>query len=123
MSVGFNASGICIDHLKRKHPEATWVQATDKQFAETYHDKINVLMHLGLGDSDTEVASAIAVRKNCKPDYVILECEGRADGTVAHAKTAARWESLKAGLEGESYVIPTDMPRGGVRLLFVGRPA
>ncbi len=124
VSVGFDAYQGCIDFLRKKYPTAEWQCVSDDRFAETYNEKIDVFMHIGLGDSDTEVASSLKVRENCKPEIVILECCANDDGTVNNAKAGAseRWERLKAGLVGESFVIKTDLPKRSTRLLFVGRP-
>jgi len=123
VSVGFDAYQGCIDYLRRKHPAASWHCMSDEGFSQVYKDKIDVLMHIGLGDSDTEVASSLLVRENCKPEIVILECCANDDGTVNNAKAGSseRWEKLKHGLTGDSYVIKTDLPKRSTRLLFIGR--
>lgn len=123
VTIGFDAYQGCVDYLRLKHPAARWVCASDEDFAKQFHEKIDVLLHIGLGDSDTEVDTSLAVRRNCDPDLVILECCANDDGTVNDAKagSSARWEKLKAGLVGETHVIKTDMPKRSTRLLFVGR--
>lgn len=124
VSVGFDAYEGCIEYLKRMYPGAEWYAEDDDAFSKRYDKKIDVLLHIGLGDSDTEVESNLRVRKKCKPELVILECCANDDGTVNNAKagSAERWERLKEGLVGECIVYKTNMPKRPTRLLFVGRP-
>lgn len=124
VTVGFDAYEGCITYLKKQFPQARWYCMDDEKFADWFEDKIDVLLHLGLGDSDSEVNSCLKLRQRCKPELVVLECCANDDGTVNNAKPGAtrRWERLKSGLVGESIVYKTNMPKRPTRLLFVGRP-
>ncbi len=126
VTFGFDACEECIDYLKKVSKRALWTVESDSEFASRFDEKIDVLMHLGLGDSNTEVESHLEIRRKCRPYLVIIECCANADGTVNESKPGnrARWEKLKEGLvDLESHLIITDMKERAARLVCVGRSA
>lgn len=125
VTVGFDAYQGCIDYLSKEYPNARWVCASDEQFANTFDEPIDVLMHLGLGDSLTEIESHIKLRNKCKPNVVIIECAATDDGKVKETKPGQRhrWSQLKSGLVGKEHFYKTNMPDRSNRLVFVGENA
>lgn len=125
VTVGFDAYQGCIDYLSKEYPDARWLCQSDQQFAETFDEPIDVLMHLGLGDSLTEIESHIRLRNKCQPEVVIIECAATDDGEVKETKPGQRrrWGQLKAGLVGEEHFYKTNMPDRANRLVFVGKNA
>jgi 2-keto-myo-inositol isomerase len=124
VSIGFDAFPGCVDYLRKKYPKGDWHCDEDENFSHHFSHPIDVLLHLGLGDSETEVDSHLRLRDQCKPKLVVLECCANPDGSVNEAKLGAnqRWNRLKNGLVGESIVYHTDMPKRSTRLMFVGKP-
>lgn len=124
VDIGFDAFPGCIEYLKKVYPEARWMCMSDVEFAEQFDEPIDVLMHLGLGDSITEVDSHLITRNKCKPKIIIIECAATSDGKVDESKPGhrARWEKLKEGLEGEEHFYETNMKERCYRLIFIGKP-
>ena len=124
VSIGFDAYQGCITFLKKNYPNARWECATDDEFSENFNEQIDVLMHLGLGDSNSEVENHIKIREKSKPGIVILECCANADGTVNESKQGAqqRWQRLKSGLKGSEHLLRSTMSKRSHRLVFVGVP-
>jgi sugar phosphate isomerase/epimerase len=124
VSEGFDASTECIGYLKRKYPDKKWHISSDSDFSENYKKTIDVLLHIGLGDSDTEEKSHMTIRKNCKPKLVIIECASDKNNEVDESKEGnrARWERLKGGLEIiEEFNYKTNMAERSFRKMIIGK--
>jgi sugar phosphate isomerase/epimerase len=123
VSIGFDAFEGCIDYLKQNFPKSKWYCKSDVDFANWFSDELDVLMHLGLGDSNTEIDSHLKLREKCKPKIVIIEAAADRYGLVDESKKGNRenWERLKQGLKGETYLISTNMKERSYRILFVGK--
>jgi 2-keto-myo-inositol isomerase len=120
---GFDAFDGCIEYLKNKHPQAEWICCSDEEFVKNFKSKIDVLMHLGLGDSNTEIDGHFIIRKNCNPKIVIIECAANSDGTVNEAKSGSgcRWNLLKKDLKNiQTFFYETNMGERNYRLLLIG---
>jgi len=122
VTTGFDAFEGCIDYLKKTYPNKTWLCCSDEDFAGSFNDKIDVLLHLGIGDSDTEIESHLKIRENCNPKIIIIECCANKYGKVDNTKlgSSARWERLKKDLKGKETFFKTNMSDRSDRLLFVG---
>lgn len=122
VSVGFDAFEGCISYLKKHHPDKKWVCKTDEDFANSFKEKIDVLLHIGLGDSNTEIESNLKIRRNCNPKMVIIECCADKNGRPDESKPGAtqRWEMLKQGLKGREVAFKTNMSNRSDRLMFIG---
>lgn len=120
---GFDAFDGCINYLRLNYPQVKWYCQTDEEFSCSFKEKIDVLMHLGIGDSATELDGHMMIRKNCNPKIVVIECAANANGEVDESRVGnrERWEKLKSGLTGKEYFIKTDMQHRNLRLLFVGK--
>lgn len=123
VSVGCDAFQGCIDYLSKMYPDKKWICMPDKEFSETFEEPIDVLMHIGLGDSDTEIESHLRIRAKCKPELIVIECCANDKGQVDDSKpgSSARWEKLKQGLTGDTHLIKTNMTKRPNRLLFIGK--
>ena len=124
VSVGFDGFEGCIQYLKHEFPQANWTCQSDEDFSNNYREPIDVLMHIGLGDSDTEIESHLKIRSNCNPSLIIIECAADNDGKVDETKKGSRkrWEILKKGLRGGVEMLyETNMAERNKRLLFIGR--
>lgn len=125
VTYGFDAYGKCIEYLKSKYPTAHWYCESDQEFSKRFSQKIDVLLHIGLGDSDTEEESHFQLRKNCQPSLVVLECAANADGTVNESKMGnqKRWSRLIQDLDIiKIELIQTDMAERSYRLIMAGKP-
>lgn len=123
VTYGFDAYNGCIKYLKNKYPNANWFCQSDLEFSNNFKEKIDVLLHIGLGDSNTEEESHYKIRKNCKPKIIIIECAANPDGTVSESKIGnqKRWQRLSEGLKIiKIKLIKTNMSERSYRLLLVG---
>lgn len=123
VSYGFDAFEDCIKYLKNKFPNAEWTCCSDKQFSKNFNKKIDVLMHIGLGDSLTEVDSHLLIRKKCKPNIIIIECASDSSGNVDESKKGniERWNILAKDLKNiKSFSYTTNMEERKNRLILVG---
>jgi sugar phosphate isomerase/epimerase len=123
VTYGFDAFGGCIDYLKIKFPHAEWHHSSDRDFVAQFSKKIDVLLHIGLGDSDSEERSHYVVREKCKPKLVILECAANQDGSVNESKigNSARWDRMSSGLTNkQTFFVKTNMSERSYRLILVG---
>lgn len=124
VSEGFDASNECISYLKKKFREKNWHLASDKDFSLNYQHKIDVLLHIGLGDSNTEEESHYRIRKNCKPEIVIIECAADKDKQVDESRKGNRdrWERLKQELQIiEEFDYETNMDSRKFRKVIIGK--
>lgn len=124
VSEGFDASNECISYLKRKYPNKKWHNKSDQEFSNNFFNKIDVLLHIGLGDSNTEEDSHMLIRKNCKPELVIIECAADENKQINESKIGnrTRWENLKKGLKIiEEFDYETDMADRKYRKLIVAK--
>ena len=97
---------------------------SDDEFTKTFDEKIDVLLHIGLGDSNTEISNHLLLRKKCNPSLVVIECAANSDGTVSESKigNTKNWDLLKKDLiEKKEFFIKTDMNDRSFRLLIVGK--
>jgi len=123
ITYGFDAFEECIVYLKKKFPNAEWHHSSDEEFSNYFFKKIDVLLHIGLGDSDSEEKSHYVVREKCKPRVVILECAANQDGSVNESKVgnSARWDRMSSGLTNKrTFFIKTNMSERSHRLVLVG---
>jgi len=123
MKYGFDAYPGCIDYLSKTYPAAKWMCMSDEAFAQTFEEKIDVLLHIGIGDSDTEIDSHLLIREKCKPQLVVIECATNPDGTVSNTRptNSARWEMLRKNLNNvQQFHLHTDMADRSHRVLNIG---
>jgi hypothetical protein len=123
VNYGFDAFNECIDYLKKKFPNADWYHSSDEDFSVWFSKKIDVLLHIGLGDSDSEEKSHYIVREKCKPKMVILECAANQDGSVNESKigNSARWHRMSEDLTNkQTFFVKTNMSDRSYRLILVG---
>lgn len=82
-------------------------------------------MHIGLGDSNTELESHMKIRNKCNPKTIILECAANKEKLVDESKPGnrKRWQMLKEGLIGKEYFYETNMNERSYRLIFIGKIA
>lgn len=123
VTYGFDAFQGCIDYLKDKYKNKFWYCKSDLDFSNYFNEKIDVLLHIGLGDSITEINSHLAIRKKCKPELIIIEAAANDKNEVDESKIGNQknWEILKNGLIGETYILQTNMKERSKRILFVGK--
>lgn len=123
VSYGFDAYFDCIQYLRKNYPKAEWYCDSDESFSSYFDKKLDVLLHIGLGDSKTEYASHLLLRKNCRPHTVIIEAAADSSGQVDESKSGNRdaWEKLKKGLVGQTFLYETDMEHRSKRIVFVGK--
>lgn len=123
VTYGFDAFQGCIDYLKDKYKNKFWYCKSDLDFSNYFNEKIDVLLHIGLGDSITEINSHLAIRKKCKPDIIVIEAAANDKNEVDESKIGNQknWEILKNGLVGETYILQTNMKERSKRILFVGK--
>lgn len=123
VSVGFDGFEGCIKYLKENFPKSSWYCQSDLIFCNWFDQKIDILMHLGLGDSITEIESHLKLRERCRPSTVILEAAADANGNVDESKpgNCLNWEKLKFGLNGETFLINTNMKERSKRIIFIGK--
>jgi sugar phosphate isomerase/epimerase len=123
VTYGFDAYKNCIDYLNINFKNAKWWCMSDNKFVDFFNQKIDVLLHIGLGDSNSEIENHLKIRKKCNPSVVIIECAGNEDGTVNESKegNALRWKVLCEGLKNiKLHKIHTDMKERNIRLLAIG---
>jgi 2-keto-myo-inositol isomerase len=123
ISYGFDGFEGCIKYLKSNYPNSEWFCCSDEEFAKKFNNKIDVLLHIGLGDSLTEVESHFLVRQKCKPTTIILECAANSDGQVDESKKGSleRWNLLIKDLKNiKTFFYETNMKERNFRLLLVG---
>ena len=123
VTYGFDAYEGCVNHLKYIHPNKKWYCRSDVDFSKEFKEKIDVLLHIGLGDSNTEEQSHYNIRNNCKPNLVVIECAANEDGSVNESKAGnqERWKRICNGLKLiKTKLIKTNMSDRSYRLLVVG---
>ena len=124
VTYGFDAYKKCIDYLKINFKNSFWWCMSDNQFGNFFNEKIDVLLHIGLGDSNTELVNHLKIRNNCKPSVVIIECAANEDKTVNESKegNTRNWEVLiKDLVERKEFFIKTNMNDRSYRLLVIGK--
>lgn len=123
ITYGFDAFQGCIDYLKMNFPKGHWYCESDIHFANRFNKKIDVLLHIGIGDSMTEIESHLQIRNKCFPELIVIEAAADDNGQVDESKIGnrANWERLKDGLSGETYLFDTNMQERSKRIMFVGK--
>ena len=119
---GFDAFPGCISYLQDKYPHAEWFCQSDDKFSKQFNNQIDVLMHIGLGDSKTEIDSHLLIREKCLPKLIVIEAAANDLGEIDESKDDSKknWERLKRGLKGKTYLFKTDMNHRSNRIMFVG---
>lgn len=123
ITYGFDAYQECIDFLNYNYKNAKWFCMSDDEFTKNFNEKIDVLLHIGLGDSNSEISNHLLLRKKCNPSLVIIECAANEDGTVNESKIGNNnnWNILCNNLKKIKIIkINTDMKERSTRLLFIG---
>lgn len=123
VTYGFDAFDDCINYLNSNYIDKFWYCQSDFEFSSWFDKKIDVLLHIGLGDSVSEIESHLAIRKKCNPEVVIIEAAANDEDRVDESKIGNQknWETLKKGLNGKTYIINTNMKERSKRILFIGK--